>query len=180
MATRDLLSHTGKDGTTSPSFPSISSVAMLDPWAFSLEDAVLEDGIDASIPTLSIISESWLTNPETKQVRQLLRSSATTTTGESGGVASLYAPHSVHASVADSVSWLPGFVLRKMGMRGKQESQHDTIRSVANACVKHMRRQGQTAEDYGDLSPSLAPYPISICDDNNDDSVSTTKTEASN
>jgi len=109
----------------------INSLSILDPWAFSLEDKVLDAGLSSSMPTLSILSESWLTNPETRQVDHLLR--------KCEKLDSLYAPRSVHASVADSVSWLPGFVGRKLYLRGKKEGRFQTITTVAKACVQHIK-----------------------------------------
>jgi platelet-activating factor acetylhydrolase len=107
-----------------------TSLSVLDPWAFSLEEEVLTRGID-SIPTLSILSQSWLTNPETAKVDAFLQNCLKSTT--------LYAPNSVHASVADSVSWLPGFILKKLYLRGANEKRHETIHSVAKACVQQIR-----------------------------------------
>jgi pimeloyl-ACP methyl ester carboxylesterase len=126
---------------------SISSLSLLDCWAFSLEDEVLQAGIPDTLATLSVLSEAWLTNPETAQVKQLLQHSS-----EQQLVTSLYAPKSVHVSFSDSVNWLPGFALRKLRMRGKKEKGHETIRSVAKACVQHM--QNPITCDYAPLKPS--------------------------
>jgi pimeloyl-ACP methyl ester carboxylesterase len=134
---------------------SISSLNLLDCWAFSLEEEVLEAGIPDTLPTLSVLSEAWLTNPETAQVQQLLQHSS-----EQQLVTSLYAPNSLHVSFSDPVNWLPGFMLRKLRMRGKKEKGHETIRSVAKACVQHM--QNPSACDYAPLEPSPLDKQVSV------------------
>jgi pimeloyl-ACP methyl ester carboxylesterase len=131
-------------------YMSISSLSLLDCWAFSLDEEVLQAGIPDTLPTLSVLSEAWLTNPERAQVLQLLQHSS-----EQQVTTSLHAPKSVHASFSDSVHWLPGFVSRKLGLRGKEEKRHDTIRSVAKACVAHM----QNPSAYYDYAP-LEPFPV--------------------
>lgn len=123
MAAQSFLSN--PDSKIQP-----TSLSVLDPWAFSLEEEVLNQGID-SIPMLSILSQGWLTNPETAQVDTFLQNCPKST--------NLYAPNSVHASFADSVSWLPGFILRKLYLRGANEKRHETIYAVANACVQQIR-----------------------------------------
>ena len=127
---------------TTKKLPPINSLGVLDPWAFSLDDQALQKGMDATIPTLSILSEAWLTNPETAQVNAFLKNCPSLT--------SLYAPDSVHASVADSVSWLPGFLGRKLYLRGRQEGRFQTIPVVAQACVQHIM---QAAKSSGDSTP---------------------------
>lgn len=110
----------------------VESLSVLDCWAFSLPDSSLDQGI-ASTPMLSILSEAWLTNPETDQVQQLLQ--------HSSQVSSWYIPNSVHTSFSDVVLWLPGFVTRAMGLRGRSEKMHETIRTSAIACVQHFQQQ---------------------------------------
>lgn len=110
----------------------VESLSVLDCWAFSLPDSSLELGI-VSTPMLSILSEAWLTNPETDQVQLLLQNSPQVT--------SWYIPHSVHASFSDVVLWLPGFVTRTMRLRGPSEGIQDTIRTAAIACVQHFQQQ---------------------------------------
>lgn len=119
---------------------SLKSLSMLDCWAFSLDDPALEQGI--SLPTLSLLSEAWLTNPETAQIQELLQNSLSST-GNSGSstVESYHIPDSVHASFSDATNWLPGVVTKKMGFRGPKEAKHATIRTAAQACVQHMRQQ---------------------------------------
>jgi pimeloyl-ACP methyl ester carboxylesterase len=134
---------------------SISSLNLLDCWAFSLEEEVVQAGIPDTLPTLSVLSEAWLTNPETAQVQQLLQHSS-----EQQLVTSLYAPNSLHVSFSDPVNWLPGFMLRKLRMRGKKEKGHETIRSVAKACVQHM--QNPSACDYAPLEPSPLDKQVSV------------------
>jgi platelet-activating factor acetylhydrolase len=112
----------------------LNSVCMLDPWAFSLTNQVLEKGL--SVPLLSILSESWTTNSETKQTLELLANSQR--------LISLYVPNSVHQSFSDTSCWLPSFVARKMYQRAATEKRHDTIRATAEACVAHIR---QTMKD---------------------------------
>ena len=159
MTSREHLPNGAADDDDLPSTPSIqlSSLCVLDPWAFSLEDQVLKEGVP-NLPTLSILSEGWLSNPETAQVRALLEKS-----GER--VTSLYAPNSVHASFADSVGWLPGFVLRKMYMRGQKEKKHETARNVAVAYARHMRGAmhngvSDTPSNADDHFSPLRPYPV--------------------
>jgi len=135
----------------------VVSLNVLDPWAFSLEDVVLQEGV-RSVPTLSILSESWLQNRETDQVRQLLQNSEK--------VSSFYAPNSVHASFADSVTWLPGIVLRKFYMRGLNEQRFETIRAVASGCVQHIQStlalKGEDIKEIGleKAYHQLEPYPV--------------------
>jgi hypothetical protein len=84
-------------------------------------------------------------------------------------VTSLYAPNSVHASFSHSVSWLPGFMLRKLQLRGVKEKRHETILSVAKACAKHIQKSVTKAGDGtailnnaaadDDYLP-LRPFPI--------------------
>jgi platelet-activating factor acetylhydrolase len=148
LAAQEYLSQHKKYGHMQP-----SSVSLLDCWAFALPDTVLQQGIP-SIPTLSILSEAWLTNPETAQVKHLLESSHQVT--------SLYAPGSVHASVSDSSTWLPGFLLRKFRLRGPQEARHVTIRAAAQACVAHMRQTagGSDSTDEHAYPSLLEPFLI--------------------
>mmetsp|Transcript_24859 Transcript_24859/g.35066 ORF Transcript_24859/g.35066 Transcript_24859/m.35066 type:complete len:417 (-) Transcript_24859:180-1430(-) len=136
----------------------ILSLSVLDPWAFSLEDEVLRHGVKG-VPLLSILSESWLTNPETTQVQQLLRNS------DREKVASFYVPDSVHASFADSVGWLPSFILRKMNLRGKNEKKFTTMQNTAMACVQHIRDSTKDGSSGAALSEknyasALLPYPV--------------------
>lgn len=140
--------HSKPDSSIQP-----TSVSVLDPWAFSLEDEALQEGV-RSIPTLSILSESWVTNPEVAQVKQLLEGSEKVT--------SLYAPGSVHASFADSVSWIPGFALRKMHMRGAKEKRHETIRSVTKTCVEHIQNSMKSCEKTPTVNDYLPLQPFHI------------------
>jgi pimeloyl-ACP methyl ester carboxylesterase len=134
---------------------SISSLSLLDCWAFSLEEEVVQAGIPDTLPTLSVLSEAWLTNPETAQVQQLLQHSS------EQQVTSLYSPKSVHASFSDPVNWLPSSVVRKLRMRGEKEKGHETIRSVAKACVQHMQNP-TTSHDYAPLEPFPVDKQVSV------------------
>jgi dienelactone hydrolase len=120
------------------------SLSVLDCWAFSLPQDTLDKGIH-DIPFLSILSDAWLTNPETEQVKELLQNSKQ--------VASFYIQDSVHGSFSDAVNWMPGVVTRKLGLRGQKESKHATIRSTAQACVQHMQKKSIQ-------SHKLEPIPI--------------------
>jgi len=123
-------SSSSSSGTKEP-----ASLSVLDPWAFSLPDHVLDEGSLSSLPTLSILSESWESNnPETAFIDRLL-------TSHEMDQSSYYAPRSVHASFADSVSWFPSWVLRKLRLRGVEESREETIRATAQACHERMRRR---------------------------------------
>lgn len=127
---------------------SINSVTMLDPWAFSLDDKMLKEGIiPPSVPYLSILSEGWVTNPETLQILELHAKNPSKL---------YYMPRSVHASFSDAAWWLPRFITRRMGLRGPNERRHETVRSCANACVQHMFtsiRKSTKKEDYAPLVP---------------------------
>jgi dienelactone hydrolase len=142
--------------------PIISSLSVLDPWAFSLEDKVLHQGIPSSsgIPTLTILSEAWLTNPEVDQVNQFLTNTQGGGGGTSSSSTSLYMPRAVHASFSDSVTWLPGFLLKKLRMRGLQEQKYETIQSVGKGCAQHIQTSSSrttttttTVQDWGLLQP---------------------------
>jgi platelet-activating factor acetylhydrolase len=117
-----------------------NSLSLLDPWCFALEDDAVKQGIPASIPTLSILSEAWLTNPETKQVDQLLQQCQT--------VSSWYIPCSAHASFSDAVSWLPRFLGSKLYLCHKNERKHKTIPTAAMACVKHFQSALHVTNDH--------------------------------
>lgn len=139
-----------------------TSVSLLDCWAFSLDDETLTTGIQSSVPTLSVLSEAWLTNPETAQVKQLLRNSDNV-------VSSVYAPKSVHASVSDSSVWLPEFILRRMGLRGKGEKAHVTIRAAAQASARHFHKfLGDTVDNNDDHPESDLLPPFSYEMDGDD------------
>jgi hypothetical protein len=121
------------------------SLSLLDCWAFSLDDKTLQHGC-GNLPTLSILSEAWLTNPETKQVVQLLQQSQDKHQQRhhhhAGGVKSYYCPHSVHTSFSDASVWLPRWVSRRLGVLGTYEQRHVTIQNVASTIVNHMRQPG--------------------------------------
>jgi Platelet-activating factor acetylhydrolase, isoform II len=106
-----------------------NSLSLLDPWCFALESEAVKHGIPASVPTLTILSEAWLTNPETKQVDQFMQQCQT--------ISSWYIPCTVHASFSDAVSWLPRFLGRKLYLCHKNERKHKTIPTAAMACVEH-------------------------------------------
>ena len=129
---------------------SINSVGLLDCWAFSLSDSVLDRGC-GSFPTLSILSEAWLSNPETAQVEQLLQNTP--------NLSSFYCPDSMHTSFSDAANWLPRVVARSMYMRAPREKRHATIRTVAKACVQHM--QNDTNDSKKDaLFEGLKEYEV--------------------
>jgi platelet-activating factor acetylhydrolase len=123
-----------------PPFINFNSLSLFDPWAFSLDDETLNLGIKSSVPTLSILSESWVyTNPEVQQVDDFHE--------QCQNLKAWYMPNSVHTSFADSVSWLPGFVARKLYLRGKKERRFQTIPAVAKACAQHIQSSlGQTPD----------------------------------
>jgi dienelactone hydrolase len=141
-----------EQGQTSPI--NFNSLNLLDPWAFSLDDETLNLGIQSSMPTLSILSESWVsTNPEVQQVDAFHE--------QCENLKALYMPSSVHASFADSVSWLPGFVARKLYLRGKKERRFQTIPAVAKACVHHIQSsldKTSAAESTSCFDPPLKVY----------------------
>lgn len=143
----------------------IGSVAILDPWCFSLPEEALDEGV--SVPLLSVLSSQWPTGREFPQVVQCLESSNTTADG-GGATESLWAPRAVHQSFSDTYCWLPGFVTKRMGMRGKKEKRHETVGAVASACAVHFRRSlgkesGLKEESrligasFGD---TLLPFPL--------------------
>jgi platelet-activating factor acetylhydrolase len=125
----------------------LNSLSLLDPWCFALEDDALTQGIPAIVPTLSILSEAWLTNPETKQVDQLLQRCQT--------ISSWYIPCSVHASFSDAVSWLPRFLGRQLYLCHRNERKHKTIPTTAMACVEHLQ-SALHATNHNPYRPPLA------------------------
>ncbi len=79
---------------------------LLDAWAFSLDDAVLEatPKPDATpVPLLSILSEEWTSNKEVFAVDKLLKASSSA--GSLCG--SYFVPQTVHHSFSDSSLWFP-------------------------------------------------------------------------
>merc|ERR1711957_321710 len=72
--TATTTSNTTPSLSSSSSKPLIRSVAVLDPWCFSLPDTNLNKGVK-STPFLSILSSRWGSNAESTQVQQLLRNS---------------------------------------------------------------------------------------------------------
>lgn len=122
----------------------INSVSLLDPWSFSLPDTTLQKGIQ-SVPVLSILSESWTTNKETRQVITLLKNSNVTK--------SLWVKGTVHQSFCDSGSWIPGVIAKKMWMRGKNEPIYETDHLVALQFANHVR-QSSISSNY-----SKVPMP---------------------
>jgi len=130
----------------------INSLTMLDPWAFTLDDDALQKGIPSST-SLSILSESWLDNPENKQILQL---HSTTSPKDS----LFYMPRSIHSSFSDTATWAPRFATRPLGLRGKKEKRHETIQSCANACINNIINSIESSEEKSvDLAP-LVPFPI--------------------
>lgn len=113
----------------------MKSVALLDPWCFSLKDSDLDKGV-ASPPVISILSESWTKNNELPQVQRLLKNSV--------GISMFWLPGTVHQSFADSANWLPRVVARRMYMIGKDEERHKTTRLVAELCVSHIEQSCTT------------------------------------
>jgi dienelactone hydrolase len=128
----------------------LNAVAFLDPWCFSLEDVALKKGV-TSAPVISILSESWTQSKELPQVLTLLENS--------NSKSLWWMPGTVHQSVADSANWLPGFVAKRMGMRGKEELRHATHRAVAEVCVSHITQASTIDSTIGDeaLVEKLGP-----------------------
>lgn len=120
------------------------SLSVLDCWAFSLSQDSLGKGVHG-VPFLSILSESWVTNPETEQVKELLMSSS--------DAASFYIPNSLHISFSDAASWLPSLIAKRMRFRAPGEERFATIRSSSTACIHHM--QNKKVVDV-----NLEPFPI--------------------
>ena len=123
----------------------IQSLTLLDCWAFALDDATLQQGCGA-LPTLSILSQAWLTNPETAQVQELLHHHHAHKQPQQQPVQSWYCPNSVHASFSDAALWFPGWVARTLKLRGPNETPRlATIGTVARACAQHMQLQETNA-----------------------------------
>lgn len=169
------------------------SITMLDPWAFSLEDHVLDLGLDTrqgAMPVLCVISEAW-TSPhhsETQQIVQCLRSTlkrqseqqqGTPTIPTTSAVHSYYAKNSVHQSFSDAEAWFPSWVARRVYNRGRKEERHATVRAVAKAwkevAVKKVTRttvhpnslQLEENDDSENNEESvLVPFEIPILQDN--------------
>lgn len=144
----------------------VKSLSLMDCWAFSLDDNALKKGCnsdsskgvggkgDFTHSTLHLLSEAWLTNPEVAEVNELLQNSSPPNNQIGKKVASYYVPNSVHASFSDAVCWFPGFVARKLWMRGPEEKRHETIRAAAQACVQHMRQEEISAAGVGEPAES--------------------------
>jgi len=151
--------------TSTSTTPIIKSVAVLDPWCFSLPDQSLNQGVSTT-PLLSVLSARWGHGPESSAVRRFLKNS------DVGTLTSLYAPRSVHQSFSDTYCWLPGFVSRRMGMRGRGEGMHDTCWAVADVCARFFNGdvvgsarggKGDAVEEDGTTAVSgktLLPFPI--------------------
>ena len=127
-------------GRTRPG--AISKLALLDTWAFSLDDATVNRG--TSLPTLSIICDAWTTNLELPQLRTLCARS-------SPSWKSYFAPATVHQSVSDSSTWTPSFVGRRMGSRGADERELHRTRFATAQAVDEFIRGAPLAE--GALQP---------------------------
>eukprot|EP00977_Amphora_coffeiformis_P015369 scaffold4510_cov183-Amphora_coffeaeformis.AAC.54 len=129
----------------------IQSLTVLDCWAFSLPDTSLTRGCDH---VLSFLSESWLTNPETEQVQELLRNSSR--------VASYYVPKSVHASFSDAAHWFPGWIGHRLSMRAPGEPRHATVRTVAQAWGQYIRQRttGQQLDTATIKRDGLEEFPV--------------------
>jgi platelet-activating factor acetylhydrolase len=133
-----------------------NTVSFLDPWCFSLDDVALEKGVTCA-PVLSILSESWTQSKELPQVLTLLENS--------NNKSLWWMPGTVHQSVADSANWLPGFIARRMGMRGKEERRHATCRAVAEVCVSHISQAssiGSSSIVDEAFDDQLGPYSESL------------------
>ncbi|CAB9517044.1 Platelet-activating factor acetylhydrolase 2, cytoplasmic [Seminavis robusta] len=146
LATRQYLDSKQQQQQQARMIP--NSLSVLDPWCFSLEDDVLNQGMPTEIPTLSILSENWLTNPEVKQVDQFLQHCNT--------LSSWFIPKSAHASFSDAVSWLPRVVGRKLYLCHKQEQKHKTVPTAAKACVDHIQSALLAAGDNNNYQPPQA------------------------
>ena len=111
-------------GRTRPG--AIRKLALLDTWAFSLDDATVNSG--TSLPTLSIICDAWTT---TWSYRSSARCARAARRG-SRTSRRRYPP-----GVSDSSTWTP-FVGRRMGSRGADEL-HRTRFATAQAVDEFIR-----------------------------------------
>ena len=104
------------------------AAVLLDVWAFTLPDEALAAGVP--IPTLSVLSESWVSNKERPQIDALLRRSMLRS--------SLYIPGTVHQSHSDTPTWFPGPLARRLAMRGSERLHvaHAAIARIADAHVR--------------------------------------------
>jgi dienelactone hydrolase len=172
---------------SSAAFLQPKSVTSLDCWAFALDDRVIETGLntrpqqqkaindntdnsrDVVMPVLSVISESWTTNPETEQIIQFLQSSVRQSGGPSDqspsekGVYSFSCRHSVHQSFADSEAWFPSWIARRVYSRGKQEERHASILAVVDAwkrLVTTTRQRQSQIVDVDNKNGVMIPFEI--------------------
>lgn len=133
----------------------IRSLTLLDCWAFSLPDAALARGVRG--PVLSLLSEAWLTNPETTQLVELLQNT-TSSHEDDVVVASYHVPHTVHASFSDAGHWFPGVVARRLGVRAAGERRHVTARTVAATWRRFIASGGKPPSE--DDSTGVVEYPL--------------------
>jgi hypothetical protein len=164
------------------SLPHISSLTVLDAWAFSLKEDVVQQGLtpkqrqsvakrnDGPFPLLSIISEDWITNSETEHLKEFLSNSVDHNNNNNKddqiqdgkqrhhhNVYSYYARNSVHQSFSDSEAWFPSWIARRAGNRGPHEKRHDTIRTVVQAWDRMLLGkpilQGVSKDEVDDSGP---------------------------
>lgn len=154
-----MLYSMQRDGQLETKFMNVvNSLTMLDPWAFALDEKLIEKGSQSTVPFLSILSEGWVTNSETEQVLELHVENPDDL---------CYMPRSVHASFSDSPWWLPRIISRRFGLRGQNEARHETIEASAKACIDHMNasikcyhQDTKVVEKGSDLA-LLLPFPYS-------------------
>ena len=133
----------------------ISSLCLLDCWAFSLDDDTINKGC-LDVPTLNIISENWATtNTEVYKLKEMLLNSKL----DINNGRSFYIPNSVHSSFSDACNWLPNLVNRKVSYtQGLKEKKHETISIAAKACIQHIQQKQKSKESL-DVD-GLVPYSL--------------------
>jgi pimeloyl-ACP methyl ester carboxylesterase len=184
-ATQILAAH---QWTTSPSSSRLlqpKSLMALDAWAFALQEHVIQQGLVLSprqphdddyshqpFPLLSIISEDWITNPETTQIVQFLQNTTRNyqehqNNDRNNLVFSYYAANSVHQSFSDTEAWFPSFIAKRVENRGPKESRHVTIRAAVQAWKQILATTSTTATATATtMDGILKPFPIVEMDDN--------------
>jgi platelet-activating factor acetylhydrolase len=106
--------------------------ALLDPWAYSLPDAMLRD--TPPVPLVSVLSEEWTRNKEVFAVDSLLDSAHTAARLEG----SYSVKGSVHQSFSDTQCWLPGALGARLGMKDRTEERGSMHALVAATIHVHI------------------------------------------
>uniref|UniRef100_A0A7S4NDT3 1-alkyl-2-acetylglycerophosphocholine esterase n=1 Tax=Odontella aurita TaxID=265563 RepID=A0A7S4NDT3_9STRA len=131
----------------------IGTVALLDPWLTPLEDQALDKGV--SRPLLHVLSRSWCEGPEFDATVRLTQAGL-----PNGHPAALYAARRAqHASFSDAPNFFPGFLTKKVGVRGKDEPLYATHGAVASLVGAAMRGEDIFGRKPGSDARRTMPTP---------------------